>query len=93
MIYTTNTTTTYPVDSESTAVSPYFIYTTNTLPVGTSLHISNEGLNLSYITSSERKENKEYICNYCGTRYVDTQGGFIPNCKNCGAKLDKVEGE
>ena len=93
MVYTTNTSITYPTTSEVTTVSPYFIYTTNTLPVGTSLRISNEGLDLHYITSSERKENKEYICNYCGTRYIDIQSGFIPNCKNCGAKLDKVEGE
>lgn len=89
MTYTTSTSTT-PIVSETTAVSPYYVY--NTLPAGTSFIFSKEGLNLHW-TSSNEKENKEYICNYCGTRYIDTQGGFIPNCKNCGAKLDKIEGE
>lgn len=84
MTYTTSTST-YPIVSETAAVSPYYVY--STLPAGASLTFSNV-----HWTSSE-KENKEYICNYCGTRYIDTQGGFIPNCKNCGAKLDKVEGE
>lgn len=100
MVYTTNTTTTYPITLGSATlgsatgnttniVDPCYAYTA--LPAGTSFTFSKKGLELHW-TSSE-KENKEYICNYCGTRYIDTQGGFIPNCKNCGAKLDKVEGE
>lgn len=35
------------------------------------------------------KPKVEYICNYCGTRYVSDENGFIPNCHNCGARLDK----
>ena len=35
------------------------------------------------------KPKTDYICNYCGTRYVSDENGFIPNCKNCGARLDK----
>ena len=31
----------------------------------------------------------EYVCKYCGTRYVSDESGFIPNCKNCGARLEK----
>lgn len=83
MTYTTSTSTS-PIVSETTTISPYYVY--STLPAETTF-------TYSYCTPYPKKENKEYICNYCGTRYVDTQGGFIPNCKNCGAKLDKVEGE
>lgn len=95
MIYTTNTTTTYPITLGSTTgsttnrIDPYYVDTA--LPAGTTFTFSKEGLELHW--SSSEKENKEYICNYCGTRYIDIKGGFIPNCKNCGAKLDKVEGE
>lgn len=35
----------------------------------------------------------KYICNYCGTRFVTDENGFIPNCKNCGAKMDKDKDE
>lgn len=87
MTYTTSTSTstsTSPIVSETIATSPYYVY--STLPAETTI-------TYSYCIPSPKKENKEYICNYCGTRYIDTQGGFIPNCKNCGAKLDKVEGE
>ena len=35
------------------------------------------------------KPKTDYICNYCGTRYVSDENGFIPNCHNCGARLDK----
>ena len=35
------------------------------------------------------KPKTDYICNYCGTRYVSDESGFIPNCHNCGARLDK----
>lgn len=39
------------------------------------------------------KPKVEYICNYCGTRYVSDENGFIPNCHNCGARLDKENKE
>lgn len=39
------------------------------------------------------KPRDKYICNYCGTRYVTDKNGFIPNCKNCGAKMDKDKDE
>ena len=90
MIYTTNTT--YPITLGTTEISPYYASSTSALPPATSLNFTKEGISIHYGTPS-REENKEYICNYCGTRYIDIQGGFIPNCKNCGAKLDKVEGE
>ena len=95
MTYTTSTTTTswYPVASGSTtAIDPYYVYSTSTLPVGTTLTIPKVDSSF-YSAAPAKKEDKEYICNYCGTRYIDVKGGFIPNCKNCGAKLDKVEGE
>ena len=37
------------------------------------------------------KPKTDYICNYCGTRYVSDENGFIPNCHNCGARLDKAD--
>lgn len=39
------------------------------------------------------KPKTDYICNYCGTRYVSDENGFIPNCHNCGARLDKENKE
>ena len=31
-----------------------------------------------------------YTCDYCGTDY-HSEGGFIPPCNNCGARLRRVE--
>ena len=32
-----------------------------------------------------------YVCPYCGTHYIADTAGFIPNCKNCGATMEKEE--
>ena len=32
-----------------------------------------------------------YVCPYCGTNYIADSSGFIPNCKNCGATMEKVD--
>ena len=31
--------------------------------------------------------SKKYMCPYCGTAFIATEGGFIPECKNCGGTL------
>lgn len=45
----------------------------------------------AYSSSDLIKLRDKYTCNYCGTRYVSEKSGFIPNCKNCGARLEKEE--
>jgi DNA-directed RNA polymerase subunit RPC12/RpoP len=32
-----------------------------------------------------------YNCKYCGTEYIADMTGFIPNCHNCGAKMERVD--
>ena len=31
--------------------------------------------------------NEKYMCPYCGTTFIATEGGFVPECKNCGGTL------
>ena len=31
--------------------------------------------------------NEKYVCPFCGTVYIATDGGFIPECKNCGGTM------
>lgn len=33
------------------------------------------------------KYNEKYVCPFCGTVYIATDGGFIPECKNCGGTM------
>lgn len=40
---------------------------------------------------SADEPNVKYVCKYCGTEYFSDKKGFIPNCKNCGARLEKEE--
>ena len=81
---TTTTSTDYPVGVELS-------YTTAT---STSYPIARID---STITNRHLKypvqQTTEYICNYCGTRYVFGGVGFIPKCENCGAHLDKENRE
>lgn len=35
--------------------------------------------------------SEKYMCPYCGTTFIATEGGFIPECKNCGGTL-RLEG-
>ena len=31
--------------------------------------------------------NEKYVCPFCGTVYIATDGGFVPECKNCGGAM------
>ena len=32
-----------------------------------------------------------YTCDYCGAEYKAEEGGFIPPCNGCGARLRRLE--
>lgn len=38
-------------------------------------------------TGTLPKYNEKYVCPFCGTVYIATDGGFIPECKNCGGTM------
>lgn len=40
-------------------------------------------------TEKADKQGDTYICPCCGTTYIAGGSGFIPNCTNCGARLEK----
>ena len=40
-------------------------------------------------TEKADKQSDTYICPCCGTAYIAEGSGFIPNCTNCGARLEK----
>lgn len=86
MVYTyTNTTT-------DTNTSIDWIYTSSI----TNDSVIYKPTDMLITTGSVRdfiKPRDKYICNYCGTRFVTDENGFIPNCKNCGAKMDRDKDE
>lgn len=41
-------------------------------------------------SSAPRTLSTLYNCKYCGTEYIADMTGFIPNCHNCGAKMERV---
>lgn len=45
---------------------------------------------VTYASQPEPK-NMTYVCQYCGTHYIANAVGFIPNCKNCGATMEREE--
>ena len=42
-------------------------------------------------SEQDKPLRRRYTCVYCGTEYIEEKGGFIPNCKNCGAILRKCQ--
>ena len=42
-----------------------------------------------YDRVSQSPISEKYMCPYCGTTFIATEGGFIPECKNCGGTLRK----
>lgn len=84
MVYTTT----------DTQTSVEWIYTTSTTALPRNNIIYNPIDTIVYDSMRDYiKPRDKYICNYCGTRYVTDENGFIPNCKNCGAKMDKEKDE
>lgn len=39
--------------------------------------------------SPDRPLRTLYTCKYCGTEYHHEHEGFVPNCHNCGARLER----
>lgn len=85
MVYTTT----------DTQTSVEWIYTTTTTTPWQSNHFVYKPVDTIVYDSMRDyiKPRDKYICNYCGTRYVTDENGFIPNCKNCGAKMDREKDE
>lgn len=84
MVYTTT----------DTQTSVEWIYTTSTTALPNNDLVYRPIDTIVYDSMRDYiKPRDKYICNYCGTRYVTDENGFIPNCKNCGAKMDKEKDE
>ena len=39
--------------------------------------------------SPDKPTRTLYICKYCGTEYHHEHEGFVPDCRNCGARLER----
>ena len=44
-----------------------------------------------YDRVSRNPISEKYMCPYCGTTFIATEGGFIPECKNCGGTLRRED--
>ena len=37
-----------------------------------------------------RPSSVRYVCEYCGSEYYSSDGGFVPPCNGCGARLRRA---
>lgn len=41
-------------------------------------------------TSAPHRPTTLYKCKCCGTEYIADSAGFVPNCKNCGGTMERI---
>lgn len=56
-----------------------------------SLLVADPHYDWTTTTSAPHRLTTLYNCKYCGTEYIADMTGFIPNCHNCGAKMERVD--
>lgn len=59
------------------------------LPLG-AISLSEAINDVATTWASYRPSSYLYTCDYCGSDY-HSEGGFVPPCQNCGARLRRVE--
>lgn len=76
---------TYVDSKESERTIKALCYSEGPITIGSSSASYNDFV--VYDRISRKPISEKYVCPYCGTTFIATEGGFIPECKNCGGVL------